>query len=161
MDYCVYKTPNTPNMVFENALKRLIGDSPQNSFISIIGDFNFNMLDTKTNNPLRILLTNKFQNKLGDLSTFDSGNQIDVVLSNSSSGYGGVRSSYFSDHSAIFYQTIIDEGQLIAPILEYRPPEDPKEKKKKQQALKKESKAAAQTKLPTKIPTFRKENQKL
>lgn len=71
-----------------------------------MGDFNF---DVKKHNFLPNTMAN-FKNQLGkSATTTDANTQIDIVYSNSPDGFGGVRSSYFSDHSAIYYQTEKDD----------------------------------------------------
>jgi len=107
-----YKSPKTPTSMFINKMEAVLAKAPCDLYITILGDFNFNMLKE---NPFKKYLEDRaFNNYLGDAITMDAKTQIDIVYSTSMQGLAGNYASYFSDHFAIFYQTEIDKNQQLA-----------------------------------------------
>jgi hypothetical protein len=93
-------------------MEEILARAPSNFFITLLGDFNFNMFKE---NPFKKFLEERgFMNQLGESITTDSKTQIDVVYSTSTQGLAGNYASYFSDHFAIFYQTEIDKDLLLS-----------------------------------------------
>lgn len=105
-----YKSPHSPAQEFYDIIKKSIENAPKGKFITLIGDFNVNML--KENKFASILKNDNLENCLGTASTTDAGTQIDIVFSNSEKGFAGTYASYFSDHFAVYYQTKIDMKKL-------------------------------------------------
>ena len=101
-----YRSPKTPYNVFEETIIDLINKKPANLFLTMIGDFNYNL---RIESKFRMyLVENKIINHLKDEITRDQRTQVDIVVSTSTKGRAGNFASVFSDHFAIFYQTEYD-----------------------------------------------------
>ena len=89
-----YKSPSTPNVVFTNALDKILTSCEIDACIIVIGDFNFDVL--KPVNYLSCFMNNhNLYSILPCKTTTNMNTQIDVIFTKSPNVTGGIYETFF------------------------------------------------------------------